>query len=131
MATIHVQLDEASRDLEGVIERLQDGSEIVIDDGTKPVARLVAPMPAPHVGLLSDSRRIAKERGAAFAPDGQFGDDLEAIVAGHRDHQPRLLSESLRILKERGSSVTLDDEFGDDMEKIIAERDAHRPDPWA
>ena len=41
---------------------------------------------APEVRLLSESLRLAKERGSAATLDGEFGRDLEAVVGSH--HAP-------------------------------------------
>jgi hypothetical protein len=40
---------------------------------------------APHVRLLSESLRLAKERGSNARLDGDFGRDLEAVVSSHRE----------------------------------------------
>jgi hypothetical protein len=40
---------------------------------------------APHVRLLSESLRLAKERGSSATLDGEFGRDLEAVVGSHRE----------------------------------------------
>ena len=39
----------------------------------------------PHFRLLSESRRLAKERGSNATLDGEFGRDLEAVVSSHRE----------------------------------------------
>jgi hypothetical protein len=40
----------------------------------------------PHVRLLSESLRFAKERGSDTTLDGTFGRDLEAVVSSrHRE----------------------------------------------
>ena len=40
---------------------------------------------ARHVRLLSESLRLARERGSTTTLDGEFGRDLEAVVGSHRE----------------------------------------------
>jgi hypothetical protein len=40
---------------------------------------------APNVWLLSESLRLAKERGSNTTLDGEFGRDLETVVSSPRE----------------------------------------------
>lgn len=40
---------------------------------------------APHVRLLSESLRIARERDSHATLDGKFSRDLEAVISSHRE----------------------------------------------
>ncbi len=40
---------------------------------------------APEVRLLSESLRLAKERGSIATLDEEFGSDLDAVVSSHRE----------------------------------------------
>jgi len=80
---IHVTEAEATSDFASLLARVRAGAEVVIEDGPSPVAVL---HPAePHVRLLSESLRIARERGSTVTLDPDFAKDLEAIVASHRE----------------------------------------------
>ena len=74
---------EAEDDFSGLITRAANGDEIVIEENSAPVAVLRSPVDKRHVRLLSESLRIAKERGSKVTRDGGFEDDLNAIIESH------------------------------------------------
>jgi antitoxin (DNA-binding transcriptional repressor) of toxin-antitoxin stability system len=80
---IRVSEDEAANDLPSLLARVRAGAEVVIERDAEAVAVIRAA--APHVRLLSESLRLAKERGSSATLDDQFGRDLEAAVASHRE----------------------------------------------
>lgn len=82
---IHISEEEAARDFAGVLARVRAGAEVVIESerGKSPVA-VVRPA-EPHVRLLSESLRLAKEHASAATLDGDFGRDLEAAINSHRE----------------------------------------------
>jgi hypothetical protein len=59
------------------------GAEVVIDRDAEAVA--VMRPAAPALRLLSESRRLAKERGSNATLDDEFSRDLEAVVSSHRE----------------------------------------------
>jgi prevent-host-death family protein len=82
---IHISEEEAARDFAGLMNRVRAGAEVVIESesGKLPVAVL---RPAePHVRLLSESLRLAKEHASTATLDGDFARDLEAAVNSHRE----------------------------------------------
>jgi hypothetical protein len=84
MATIHISRADAAGDFDGLIARVSKGDEVVIEDGSSPIA--VVQQPAnPHLRLLSESLRILRERGATVALDDEFGQDLNEIIESHRE----------------------------------------------
>ena len=81
---IHMSEAEASRDFAGVLARVSEGSNIVIENGSRPVA-IVSP-PAPQPGrLLSESIELAKAHGSTVTLDGDFARDLEDVINSHRE----------------------------------------------
>jgi antitoxin (DNA-binding transcriptional repressor) of toxin-antitoxin stability system len=82
MATIHISEADAYRDFAGVLARVRAGAEVVIEDASSPAVVLRAAVEAP-LRRLSESLRLAKEHGATVTLDGNFSDDLEAIVKSH------------------------------------------------
>jgi antitoxin (DNA-binding transcriptional repressor) of toxin-antitoxin stability system len=78
---IRVSEAEAANDFPSLLARVRAGAEVVIERGAEAVA-VIRPA-APHVRLLSESVRLAKERGSSATLDGEFGHDLEAVVSGH------------------------------------------------
>jgi antitoxin (DNA-binding transcriptional repressor) of toxin-antitoxin stability system len=71
MATIHISLDQAIDDIKELISRASKGDEIVIEDGSSTLARLVPPKDQ-NVRLLSESLRLAREHGSTVTLDDQL-----------------------------------------------------------
>jgi len=85
MATIHISEAEAAKDFAGLLAKVREGAEILVEDGAIPVAVIRAPGDRQHVRLLSESLRMAEERGSTVTLDGDFGRDLEAIIDSYSD----------------------------------------------
>jgi len=83
MATFHISRDEAKRDFDGLMGRVRNGDEVVIEENSATVA--VMKPAQEHVRLLSDSIRMLKERGSPVTLDDEFGRDLEEIINLHRE----------------------------------------------
>ena len=80
---IHISETEATSNFADVLARVRAGAEVVIESGTLPVA-VVRP-PEPHVRLLSESLRLAKEHACTATLDEDFAKDVEAAVESHRE----------------------------------------------
>jgi prevent-host-death family protein len=80
---IHISEAEAASNFAEVLARVRAGVEIVIGDDARPVA-VVRPA-EPHVRLLSESLRLAKEHASTATLDGDFARDLEAVINSHRE----------------------------------------------
>jgi prevent-host-death family protein len=80
---IHMSEGEAARDFAGLLARVRAGGEIVIGDEARPVA--VVRAAEPHVRLLSESLRLAKEHASTATLDGDFARDLEDAINSHRE----------------------------------------------
>jgi antitoxin (DNA-binding transcriptional repressor) of toxin-antitoxin stability system len=80
---IRITEAEAANDFASLLARVRAGAEVVIERDAEAVA--VIRRAAPHVRLLSESLRLAKERGSNATLDGDFGRDLEAVVSSHRE----------------------------------------------
>jgi antitoxin (DNA-binding transcriptional repressor) of toxin-antitoxin stability system len=80
---IHISEAEAASDFASLLARVRAGAEIVIEHDARPVA-VVRPA-EPHVRLLSESLRLAREHGSTATLDGDFGRDLEEVVNSHRE----------------------------------------------
>jgi prevent-host-death family protein len=85
---IHISEAEAARDFAALLDRVRKGAEIVIEHDARPVA-VVRPA-EPHVRLLSESLRLAREHGSTATLDGDFARDLEEVINSHREplHPP-------------------------------------------
>ena len=80
---IHISELEAASHFTALLARLRTGEEIVIEDDSRPLA-VVHPA-EPSVRLLSESLRLAREHGSKATLDEDFGKDVEAGIASHRD----------------------------------------------
>ncbi len=80
---IHISEAEATSNFADVLARVRAGAEVVIESGKLPVAVL---RPAePHVRLLSESLRLAREHSSTATLDGDFAKDVEAAIESHRE----------------------------------------------
>jgi len=82
---IHISEKEAAAtNVATLLAHVRAGAEVVIENGTRPVAVLRSA--EPHPGrLLSESIALAEARGSTATLDGDFARDLEEIVHGHRE----------------------------------------------
>jgi antitoxin (DNA-binding transcriptional repressor) of toxin-antitoxin stability system len=82
-SAIHVSEAQAASDFPSLLARVRAGAEVVIERDAEAVA-VIRPA-APKVRLLSESLRLAEERGSNATLDDEFGRDLEAVVGSHRE----------------------------------------------
>jgi antitoxin (DNA-binding transcriptional repressor) of toxin-antitoxin stability system len=80
---IRISEAEAANDFAGLLARVRAGAEVVIESGKLPVA--VVRAAEPHVRLLSESLRLAKEHASTATLDGDFAKDVEAAIESHRE----------------------------------------------
>jgi antitoxin (DNA-binding transcriptional repressor) of toxin-antitoxin stability system len=82
MATIHISEAEAARDFLGLLDRVRESAEVVIEKDTVPVA--VIRSPAIHRRSISESIALANasSRQLGYAPimDADFAADMEEII---------------------------------------------------
>jgi len=84
---LHVSAAEAIRDIASILDRVEQGAEVIVEKGLRPVALI---QPAPRAGrLLSECIALAKayeeETGRAPTLDDQFAKDLDEIIASRRE----------------------------------------------
>ncbi len=80
---IRVTETQAANDFPSLLARVRAGAEVVIERDAEAVA-VIRPA-APHVRMLSESLRLAKERGSSATLDANFARDLEAVISSHRE----------------------------------------------
>jgi antitoxin (DNA-binding transcriptional repressor) of toxin-antitoxin stability system len=89
MAVIHIPEAEAARDFPGLLARVREGAEIVIEKEASPSVVLRVAV-EPRGRLLSESIALAeaheKELGYEPRMDPEFAADLEEII---RNRRPR------------------------------------------
>jgi hypothetical protein len=82
MATVHISVEEAEKDLRGLIARSRNGDEILIEENSRTVAVLRSPI---EPRLLSETLRILDERGSNVTLDGEFEKDVLEFIHSHRE----------------------------------------------
>jgi antitoxin (DNA-binding transcriptional repressor) of toxin-antitoxin stability system len=81
--SLRISEAEAANDFASLMARVRAGVEVVIERDAEAVA--VLRPAAPNVRLLSESVRLAKERGSTATLDDGFGRDLEHVITSHDD----------------------------------------------
>ena len=79
MAQVHMTEAEVARDLHGVLAKVQQGVEIVIEQDHRSIAVIRSPLPQGR--LLSECIALAEARGSAATPDEGFMRDVEEGIA--------------------------------------------------
>jgi antitoxin (DNA-binding transcriptional repressor) of toxin-antitoxin stability system len=91
MAVIRISEADLARDVHGVLERVQNGAEVVIEQDNHPVAVMKPPHPVrrtlSELILLAEQRE--KERGYPITLDADFAADVEEIVRARKPWTPR------------------------------------------
>jgi len=82
MAELHMTEDEVARDLHAVLEKVRQGTEVIIELEHQPVAR-ITPVGGPG-RPISECIAIAEARGSKVTLDDEFGRDLEEIIASRK-----------------------------------------------
>ena len=79
---VHLSSLEAIRDIAKVLERVEQGAEVIVERDHRPVAII---QPARPGRLLSESISLAEAHGSTVTLDEDFGKDLEEIIESHRE----------------------------------------------
>ena len=78
---VHLSEAEAVSDFASLLARVLAGAEVIIERDADAVV-VIRPV-EPNIRLLSEALRLAKERASKATLDGDFGRDLEDVVASH------------------------------------------------
>jgi antitoxin (DNA-binding transcriptional repressor) of toxin-antitoxin stability system len=80
---VHLSPAEAIRDIAAILERVEQGVEVIVEKDHRPV---VVMQPAPRPGrLLSECIARAEARRSTVTLDEGFGKDLEEIINSRRE----------------------------------------------
>jgi antitoxin (DNA-binding transcriptional repressor) of toxin-antitoxin stability system len=87
MRKIHMSEAEAARDFPALMARVRAGAEVVIENGTLPVAVIHPPVPSPRTisECIALARKHEEETGESPVLDAEFASDVEEII---RNRQP-------------------------------------------
>ncbi len=80
---VHLSPAEAIRDIATILERVEQGTEVIVEKGQRAVVII---QPAPRPGrLLSECIALAEAHGSTVTLDEDFGKDLEEIIHTRRE----------------------------------------------
>lgn len=83
MAVLHITEAELARDIHGVLEKVRQGAEVVIERDDRAVAILRPPTLGPGRPIdecIALAERLEKERGYRITLDPDFAADVEEII---------------------------------------------------
>ena len=83
MATVRITEAELARDLHSVLEKVQQGLEVVVEQNHRPVA--VIKPPTPKGRMISEIVAELKARGSNAVIDDDFARDIEEGIQAHRE----------------------------------------------
>lgn len=83
MATVRITEAELARDLHTVLEKVRQGVEVVIEQDSRPVAVIKAPMV--HGRKISEVIAALEASGANAVIDEDFARDVEQGIKAHRE----------------------------------------------
>jgi antitoxin (DNA-binding transcriptional repressor) of toxin-antitoxin stability system len=79
---LHVSEADVVKDVAAVLEKVRQGSEVVIEDNHRPIAVIKPSRPAGRP--ISDVIADLKARGSDVVIDDEFARDVEAGMEAHR-----------------------------------------------
>ena len=83
MSTVRITETELARDVHAIMEKVQQGVEVIIEHNHRPVAVIKASKPAGR--LISDVLADLQARGSAAIIDDEFARDIEEGIKAHRE----------------------------------------------
>jgi len=82
MAVVHMSEADVVKDIVAVLAKVRQGSEIVIEQGNRPVAVIKPSKPAGR--MISEVIADLKARGSEATMDDDFARDIEEGIKAHR-----------------------------------------------
>ena len=81
---------ELARDVHGVLDKIRDGAEVIVERDAQPVAVIkpVQPVPRTLCDLIRLAEERERERGYAITLDPDFAADVEEIVRNRKPWNP-------------------------------------------
>jgi len=83
MSTVRITESELARDVHGVLEKVQQGVEVIVEQNHRPVAVIKPSKPAGR--LISEVLADLKARGSTAVMDDEFARDIEEGIKAHRE----------------------------------------------
>jgi antitoxin (DNA-binding transcriptional repressor) of toxin-antitoxin stability system len=83
MTSVHMTEAEVARNLHAVLEKVRQGVEVVIEEDSRPVAVIKAPLVKGR--RISEVIAALEASGANAVIDGDFARDVEEAIKAHRE----------------------------------------------
>jgi antitoxin (DNA-binding transcriptional repressor) of toxin-antitoxin stability system len=83
MAELHLTEAELARDVHGVMERVRQGAEVIVERDAEPVAVIKSPQFRGR--SIDECIALIKAHGSHATLDDEFAKDLEAIIDSRRE----------------------------------------------
>jgi len=83
MSTVRITESELARDVHGVLEKVQQGVEVIIEQNHRAVAVIKASKSAGR--LISEVLADLKARGSTAVIDDEFARDIQEGIKAHRE----------------------------------------------
>jgi hypothetical protein len=83
MVQLHMTDVEVAKDFAAVLEKIQQGAEVIVERDRQPIA--VIKLPQFRGRPIDECIALAKARGSHATLDEDFAKDLEAIINSHRE----------------------------------------------
>jgi antitoxin (DNA-binding transcriptional repressor) of toxin-antitoxin stability system len=83
MAELHMTEAEVARDFAAVLEKIQQGAEVIVERNSQPVA-VIRP-PRFRGRSIDECIALVKKHGSHTILDGGFAKDLEEGIYSHRE----------------------------------------------
>jgi antitoxin (DNA-binding transcriptional repressor) of toxin-antitoxin stability system len=97
---VHISDAELIRDVRAILQRVETGDEVIIERDALPIAVLRSPTP-PRRTISECIAMLSDDSTAVIDPD--FGKDVEAAIAAHREPLEPPAGISSRLIGSRGS----------------------------
>ncbi|HWB82618.1 MAG TPA: hypothetical protein VG675_00665 [Bryobacteraceae bacterium] len=87
VAKVRITEDELARDTRGVLAKVQDGIEVVVEKDHRPVAVIKTPQrPGRRISeCIALAKAYEARLGYAPVPDPEFAKDVQAAIDAHRE----------------------------------------------
>jgi hypothetical protein len=83
MAVLHITEAELARDMQAVLEKVQQGTEVIVERNAQPI--VITRAPAFRGRSIDECIAAAEAHGSYATLDDEFAKDLEDIINSHRE----------------------------------------------
>lgn len=80
---LHITEAELARDVHAVLDKIQQGAEVIVERNARPVA--VIKLAQFRGRPIDECIALAKARGSRATLDDDFAQDLEEVINSHRE----------------------------------------------